>query len=103
MASRRDFLTAAAAAAAMPIARVRGQRAEDAAGTRLPASISALSPMTAGARPITVVERRTRIEKARRLMAEQRLDAIMLTAGTSLNYFTGIRWGLSERLFAVIV
>ncbi len=36
-------------------------------------------------------------------MTEQKIDAIILTGGTSLNYFTGIRWGNSERLFAVVI
>jgi Xaa-Pro dipeptidase len=36
-------------------------------------------------------------------MGEQKLNAIILTGGTSLTYFTGIRWGLSERLFAVVI
>jgi len=30
-------------------------------------------------------------------------DALFFTPGTSLYYFTGIRWGLSERLLALIV
>ena len=34
-------------------------------------------------------------------MAEHKIDAIMLTGGTSLVYFTGLRWGNSERLLAV--
>ena len=55
------------------------------------------------ATPIALDERRARIEKARRLMADNRIDAILLTGGTSLLYFTGVRWGISERLFAVIV
>jgi len=36
-------------------------------------------------------------------MTEQKIDAIILAGGTSLNYFTGIRWGNSERLFAVVI
>jgi Xaa-Pro dipeptidase len=36
-------------------------------------------------------------------MAENRIAALFLTGGTSLEYFTGIRWGLSERLFAVVL
>jgi Xaa-Pro dipeptidase len=31
------------------------------------------------------------------------MSAIMLTGGTSMEYFTGIRWGLSERLLAAII
>ena len=55
------------------------------------------------ARPITVDERRGRIENARRLMTENHLDALMLTGGTSMMYFAGMRWGGGERLFALIL
>ena len=55
------------------------------------------------ARPITVEERQARQEKARRLMEANDLDAIVLAEGTSLNYFTGIHWWGSERLFAMVL
>ena len=44
----------------------------------LPAAIRALTPMTAGIVPITDEERRGRIEKARRLLTENRVDAVIL-------------------------
>jgi Xaa-Pro dipeptidase len=44
-----------------------------------------------------------RVERARTLMRANRIDAIALTGGTSLDYFTGIRWGNSERLFAFVI
>jgi Xaa-Pro dipeptidase len=53
--------------------------------------------------PITDAERLARIEKARRLMAEARLDAILLEGGSSLFYFTGATWSLSERTFAWVL
>ena len=59
--------------------------------------------MRAQAKPITNPERRARIEKAQRLMAEHKIDALMLTQGTSLVYFTNIRWGGGERLTACVV
>ena len=59
--------------------------------------------MTAGVVPITDEERKARIEKARRLMAEHHIDAMMLEGGSSLFYFTGVRWGLSERPFVGII
>ncbi|HYW51241.1 MAG TPA: Xaa-Pro peptidase family protein [Gemmatimonadaceae bacterium] len=59
--------------------------------------------MTADVQPITVAERRARLEKARRLMRENGIDALVLTGGTSMDYFTGIRWGVSERLLAAII
>jgi len=68
-----------------------------------PPSIAALLSMRDQAKPITAEEHRGRIEKARRLMAERKIDALMLTGGTSLVYFSGIRWGLSERLFTMVL
>jgi Xaa-Pro aminopeptidase len=72
-------------------------------GAALPPSLAALTSMRAQAKPITNQERRARIEKARQLMAEHKINAMMLTQGTSLVYFTNIRWGGGERLTACIV
>jgi Xaa-Pro dipeptidase len=55
------------------------------------------------ARPITSEERRVRVERARRLMADEKIDALILSGGTSLVYFTNIRWGGGERLFASVI
>jgi Xaa-Pro dipeptidase len=52
----------------------------------LPDAIRNLRPMTGGIKPISEDERRSRIEKARRLMTENRLDAILLEPGSSLFY-----------------
>lgn len=101
MFNRRTFLKIgplAAGAAALPELAAAAQ-----ASAPLPPSIAALEPMRAGVQPITAGERRGRIDKARRLMAEQKIDALMLTGGTSLVYFSGIQWGLSERLFAMVL
>ena len=35
--------------------------------------------------------------------AKPQISALYVTPGTSLYYFTGIRWGLSERLLALVV
>jgi Xaa-Pro dipeptidase len=72
-------------------------------GADLPAAIRALQPMTAGISPITLDERRARIEKAQRLMTENRIGAVIIEAGTSLFYFTGVRWGQSERPFVAVI
>ncbi len=69
----------------------------------LPPSVAALTSMRDQARPITADERRARIEKARRLMAAHKIGALVLTPGTSLLYFTNIRWSGGERLFACVV
>ena len=69
----------------------------------LPEPISRLRRMTDGIVPITLDERRARIEKARRLMKEQRIDAIYLEPGSTMFYYTGMRWGTSERMFALVI
>ena len=80
----------------------RALRAEDACAP-LPPSIASLKSMKDLAKPITVDERAARQEKARQLMAANRLDAILLADGTSLNYFAGVHWWGSERLFALVL
>lgn len=64
---------------------------------------SHLKPMTAGITRIDVEDRKARVEKARRLMVENKIDAIILDSGTSLVYFTGISWWASERTFVAIL
>ena len=53
--------------------------------------------------PIGLAERQTRIEKARRLMHEQDTRAMVLDAGTALEYFTGVSWWPSERTLVAII
>jgi Xaa-Pro dipeptidase len=65
--------------------------------------LAGLKPMTEGLSPITVEERRGRIEKARVLMVENDIAVIYLEAGSSLFYFTGVRWGRSERMMAAVI
>ncbi|MGE5361398.1 MAG: M24 family metallopeptidase [Bacteroidales bacterium] len=101
MSSRRAFLNSAAvtvAAAALP--RVSGAQQSSAP---LPPSIAALQSMKSQATPITNAERLQRIEQARRLMTQNGLDAIAMMGGTSLIYFSNIRWWNSERLFLMIL
>jgi Xaa-Pro dipeptidase len=90
---------AAAAAAAGTALRAPDGASQD----PLPPSIARLTSQKGRAQPITAGEREKRIERARTLMRASKIDALMLTAGTSLRYFTNISWGLSERMFAVIV
>jgi Xaa-Pro dipeptidase len=62
-----------------------------------------LRPMTNGVQPISDDERRARMEKARRLMAENKIAAIFLEPGSSMFYYAGIRWGRSERMFGMVL
>jgi Xaa-Pro dipeptidase len=104
MLNRRHFLWLTGAAAGVPVTPVSAQRGRGAVDAGpIPPSISALASMKDRARPITIDERRARVDRAHRLMAEHGLDAILLAGGTSLLYFTGVHWGNSERLFAVVL
>ena len=69
----------------------------------LPVPIAALKPMTSGVSPISLDERKARLARAQKLMAEEGLDAVVLASGTSLAYFTGAEWGLSERFFGAVL
>jgi len=62
-----------------------------------------LSPLTGGARPITASEHGARIAKVQSLMQQRRIAALLVEAGSSLEYFTGIRWGRSERTTAALI
>jgi Xaa-Pro dipeptidase len=104
MISRRRFLEAGgitgAALASQSLASAAVSKPDD---SSLPPSLAALKSRKDEAKPITVEERHERQEKARALMAENSLDAIVLMEGTSLKYFTGIRWWGGERTFALIL
>lgn len=69
----------------------------------LASKLNDLKPMTEDIVPVTVEERQSRIKKARRLMVENNIDAIYLEAGSSLFYFTGVKWGRSERMMAAVI
>lgn len=54
-------------------------------------------------KPVPVAERQRRILRAQELMAENKLNAIAVAGGTSLQYFSGVRWGTSERMFLMVL
>ncbi len=103
MISRRRFvqLGTAACGALGTGSLARASAAES--NSPLPPSIAGLKSMKEQAKPITPEERSARQEKARRLMEANRMDALLLMEGTSLNYFTGIHWWGGERLFAMVL
>src|SRR5512139_439882 len=99
--SRRRALQLTAGAAALA-ANARETAAQSPAD-ELPPAVRALQPMTDGVSPITVEERRARLDRAQRLLAEAGLDAVVLGPGSSLTYFTGAEWGLSERFLGAVL
>ena len=92
--NRREFGAAAVAIAAPAFASAQSPD--------VPEVIRQLRPMKDGIKPITDQERNARMEKARRLMRENQIDAVFLEGNTSMYYFTGTRWGGSERTFGLI-
>jgi len=44
-----------------------------------------------------------RISKARKLMSDQGMGGLFLTAGADLQYFTNIKWRISERTFGAFI
>jgi len=108
MPSRRLFLRSSAVAAgttllSSAIARASANQPPQNQAPPVPAPIAALQSRRSQALPISSEERAARLERAQQLMASSHLDAIFLTEGISLNYFTGIRWWGGERLFAAIL
>ena len=106
MVSRRQFIASSAAvagAATINPTIAAASALEEYPGHDVPAAIRALKPMTADVVPISDDERRLRMEKARRLMVDNGFDAIFIEPGTTMSYFTGVSWGTSERMFALVL
>jgi Xaa-Pro dipeptidase len=102
---RRRFLqTSALGAAALPVAMLGGKAVAAEAGAdsvKLPASILALQPVKSV--PISDDERHGRLARAQALMGKFGMDAIYVDGGTTLDYFTGMRWWTSERLMGMLL
>ncbi len=98
---RRDFLmTTATAAAGGALAAAAPQAAgTQTGGTRDPK----VEKIRSRIKPVTAEERIRRIDTAREIMGRQNVDALFFEGGISLSYFTGVGWGRSERLFAMIL
>jgi len=99
---RRDFISLSAMAAATTVVTsVSSCSNRQAKEKKSP--VDELKSMTGDVVPITVQEREARIEKARGLISENKMEALILDCGTSLQYFTGISWWPSERTMVAII
>jgi Xaa-Pro dipeptidase len=65
--------------------------------------LAGLTDMTKGAVPITAAKRLSRIARAQALMKANGIGAVLVEAGSSLVYFTGVEWHRSERLTAAVL
>ena len=69
-------------------------------GSTIAAELAPLVPPVQAA-AITSEERLERIDKARKSTRDLGAEALLVGAGASLTYFTGVPWGASERLVAM--
>src|SRR5882762_1342373 len=95
MTTRRAFIGTAVAAAGATAAGAKVGAAE----TKAPG----LSSITTGVQPITAQEHSARVAKVQTLMQQQKIAAFLVEAGSTLEYFTGIRWWRSERTTAALI
>lgn len=91
--SRRAFFGAAAGTA---LAAARAQGTGKARG-------AVLAPVTAGVQPISAPEHAARLHRLQQLMQRQKVAALLVESGSTLEYFTGIRWPRSERTTAALI
>jgi len=92
------FFTAAAAAA--PLASLA--KISDVDTSEAP-DLSALQDITGDSTPISLAERRARIEKAQALMKTHKIAALLIEPGAAMDYFSGVKWWRSERLTALVI
>jgi Xaa-Pro dipeptidase len=62
-----------------------------------------LTSLTRGVQPITAPEHAGRVAKLQSLMQQRKVAALLVDAGSTLEYFTGIRWRRSERTTAALI
>ncbi|WP_298307452.1 Xaa-Pro peptidase family protein [uncultured Erythrobacter sp.] len=95
MTSRRELLKCGALGAAASALPMTGSLA--AANPQLQDSTITIPP------PITNEERSARINAAQRMMQDQGMAGIVVEAGTSMLYFSGLAWGRGSRLTALVI
>ncbi len=101
---RRDFLSGAALSVTTSLLPIETLSAQEQAA-KLPPAFSALKPLGSRVKPISNDEFRARLSRAQQLMSDlsPKFDALFIAPGTSLYYFSGIRWWPSERLLALLL
>ncbi len=100
---RRDFINISAMAAATGLVSGIGSCNTNEKQEAKNTPDNNLQSMIADVKPVSMEERKTRVEKAQRLMSEQKIEALILDSGTTLKYFTGINWWPSERTMVAII
>jgi Xaa-Pro dipeptidase len=90
MLSKRQFVTGSAAMLAMGLV----------AEVAHPAAPTPVGPPVS---PIAPAEYAARVAKVQRLMRSAGIAALLIEAGSTLRYFTGVEWPTSERVTAAVI
>ena len=104
--SRRALFELAAGAAATSAAAGSGVAATAAATKRErtgPGAREEHSIKASAVPAIPAQEHEARLAKVQALMQQRKVAALLLEAGSSLEYFTGVRWWRSERTTAALI
>ncbi len=101
--TRRRFITSVVPAALAPAIVLSAHAQHNETPAALPPAIVSLHDRRSEAVPISSSEREARIVRARELMGQHNFTAICMAGGTTLNYFTGVHWGNSERLMLLVI
>ncbi|HEY0627941.1 MAG TPA: Xaa-Pro peptidase family protein [Sphingomicrobium sp.] len=92
--NRRQLMLATGAVAASPLTGTARAAVQE---------LKAATPSIPIPPPIGPAERLQRLAKARALMQTNDIGAIIVESGASLDYFTGVQWGRSERLTGTVI
>ncbi|MEL6686352.1 MAG: Xaa-Pro peptidase family protein [Pseudomonadota bacterium] len=95
MSTRRDVLKSALVTTAALSVPMTGHGASD--------SASAIKPAPVLPDPISNAERQVRIERAQALMQRSDVAGVVIEAGTSMLYFSGLAWRQASRLTALVI
>ena len=62
-----------------------------------------LQNMVSGVKPLAPEDYEERLEQARKIMAKNKMDAMFVSGGSDLGYFTNVNWFISERTFGALI
>ena len=92
--NRRQLMLATGAISALPLTGMARAAVQE---------LKAPTPSIPIPPPIGRAERLQRLAKARALMQANNIGAVIVESGPSLDYFSGVQWGRSERLTGTVI
>ena len=100
---RRKFINRSLIGASAAVITSVGSCANEPAKNSKVEDSKKMQSMTNDIEPISIEEIKGRVKKAQGLMVEKGIAALLLDAGTSLKYFTGLSWWPSERPLVAVI